>query len=271
MGESMRAVSFARQEYTRQGLDALYGASFDEVLLPELEGATAAAEKKPLRWSNDPKTNLLTALLLGQPLRETYLRHNIDLQILRDTLDDIGRWARTYFGYSGKAGLAEAAWLSNHLNFRLFQLGRLQFCMEPADFSVPDRGIQCGDPLVSVHICAGSPLDPARCDQAFSLARAFFQNYFPAYPFRFFSCHSWLLDAQVLPLVGERSNIAAFQKRFQIVDRVPSAAIARYCFRWNILPDEIADICPENSFQQRLKMQILAGTQFYEATGILAR
>ena len=44
-----------------------------------------------------------------------------------------------------------------------------------------------------------------------------------------------------------------------------------YVFRWNIQPDEIAGYSPKNSFQQCLKAQILAGKQFYEATGIIAR
>ena len=271
MQEYAQAIAFARQEYLRQGLDSLYGRTFDELLLPELAAALPAAVQPEPVWTNIPKTDLLAALLRADQLRRRYLQKKIDLHILQDTLDDIGRWARTYFSCSGAVGLAEVRWLSNHLNFRLFQLGRLQFCMEPADFSAPDCGIQCGEPLVSVHICAGAPLTPDLCDRSFALARAFFQKYFPEYPFRFFSCHSWLLDAEILSLVPEGSNIALFQKRFRIVARVPSDAIARYVFRWNIRPEELAGYCPKNSFQQQLKTQLLAGKQFYEATGILAR
>lgn len=271
MDRKAHAISFARQAYLRQGLDTLYGQSFDDLLLPELDDAWDVAEAEQLIWCEDPKTNLLAALLRGAQLLDVYSQRQIDLSILWDTLDDIGRWARTYFDYSGRVGLEAAHWLSNHLNFRLFQLGRLQFCMEPSDFSAPEWGIQNGDPLVSVHIFSGEPLDASQCDRSFDLARTFFQTYFPDYPFHFFGCHSWLLDREILPLVGTTSNIALFQKRFEIVGQTPSAAIQRYVFRWNIQPDEIAGYSPKNSFQQRLKAQILAGKQFYEATGIIAR
>ena len=271
MERAAHIISFAEQEYRRQGLDTFYGQSFEALLLPELEYAWAAVETGRPVWSGSPKTDLLAALLLGEQLASAYLQRHMDLKILRDTLDDIGRWAKTYFSYTGKVGLEEVSWLSNHLSLRLFQLGRLQFCMEAADFAAPSQGLRRGDPLVSVHICSGSPLDPALCDQSFALARTFFQKHFPEYPFRFFSCHSWLLDSEVLPLVPEGSNIALFQKRFQIVERVPSSAIARYVFRWNIQPEEIAGYCPQSGFQQRLKAQLLTGKQFYEATGILSR
>ena len=143
--------------------------------------------------------------------------------------------------------------------------------MEPADFSAPAFGLEPGEPLVSVHICRGGSLDPAACDTSFARARAFFPKHFPAYAFRFFSCHSWLLDETLLPLVGVYSNISFFQQRFQIVGRTASNAAARYVLRWDIQPDEIAAFIPQNRFQSQLKAQLLSQQQFYEATGLIVR
>ena len=39
MNSIEQAISFARQEYTRQGLDALYQKDFEEALLPALSQA----------------------------------------------------------------------------------------------------------------------------------------------------------------------------------------------------------------------------------------
>lgn len=261
----------ARQEYTRQGLDVLYGRSFEETLLPVREAAGTIARSDPPAWSGDPRADLLGALLSAGRLRRQYEKHGISRQIWEDTMEDVGRWARTYCETTGNVGLAETGWLSNHFSFRLFQLGRLQFCLEPAAFSSPEHGIKEKNPLISVHIPAGKPLDPAACDQSFALARAFFPRYFPDYPFPYFSCHSWLLDPGVIPLCGENSRIASFQKRFVIVAMTPSSAIARYVLRWNIRADEIADFPVKNDFQRRVKAALIQGHPFYEATGVLAR
>ena len=271
MNSIEQAISFARQEYTRQGLDALYQKDFEEALLPARSQAAEIYRADTLRWSGDPKTDLLAALLWSQKLLNDYQRHQLPDEVFYHTIDDIGRWASEYWSYSGRIGLAESAWLTNHLTLRPFQLGRLQFCMEPADFSAPAFGLEPGEPLVSVHICRGGSLDPAACDTSFARARAFFPKHFPAYAFRFFSCHSWLLDETLLPLVGVYSNISFFQQRFQIVGRTASNAAARYVLRWDIQPDEIAAFIPQNRFQSQLKAQLLSQQQFYEATGLIVR
>ena len=133
MNNIEQAISFARQEYTRQGLGALYQKDFEEALLPALSQAAEIYRADTLRWSGDPKTDLLAALLWSQKLLNDYQRHQLPDEVFYHTIDDIGRWASEYWSYSGKIGLAESAWLTNHLTLRLFQLGRLQFCMEPAD------------------------------------------------------------------------------------------------------------------------------------------
>ena len=130
MNNIEQAISFARQEYTRQGLGALYQKDFEEALLPALSQAAEIYRADTLRWSGDPKTDLLAALLWSQKLLNDYQRHQLPDEVFYHTIDDIGRWASEYWSYSGRIGLAESAWLTNHLTLRLFQLGRLQFCMD---------------------------------------------------------------------------------------------------------------------------------------------
>jgi len=55
---------------------------------------------------------------------------NIPAQIIRDTFADIGLWARRCKRQQGRWGLAPPAtdWLKNHLNCKIFRIGRFQ-CM----------------------------------------------------------------------------------------------------------------------------------------------
>ena len=129
MNNIEQAISFARQEYTRQCLDALYQKDFEEALLPCLPKAAEIFTSEPLLWSGDPQTDLLAALLRSRKLLAEYQARQIPDEVFYHTIDDIGRWASEYWSYSGKIGLAESAWLTNHLTLRLFQLGRLQFCI----------------------------------------------------------------------------------------------------------------------------------------------
>ena len=46
MDRKAHAISFARQAYLRQGLDTLYGQSFDDLLLPELDDAWDVGYKR---------------------------------------------------------------------------------------------------------------------------------------------------------------------------------------------------------------------------------
>lgn len=60
-------------------------------------------------------------------LREQYERLGIDMQILRDTLSDIPLWINNCQAHTGRMGLQEYTWLTNHLRMRLFRLGRLEY------------------------------------------------------------------------------------------------------------------------------------------------
>ena len=77
MNNIEQAISFARQEYTRQGLEALYQEGFETALLPALSQAAEIYRADTLRWSGDPKTDLLAALLWSQKLLAEYQARQI--------------------------------------------------------------------------------------------------------------------------------------------------------------------------------------------------
>jgi hypothetical protein len=66
------------------------------------------------------------ASCVGHGLDE-FCRLDVDDQIIRDTLSDVGLWARNYHKATGKWGMGELIWLVRHIRGEIFRLGRLQY------------------------------------------------------------------------------------------------------------------------------------------------
>ncbi len=73
-----------------------------------------------------------------------------------------------------------------------------------------------GDPIVEIHIPAGSPMDFDACGDSFRLAVDFFPRYFPDRPFKAFCCGSWILNTQFQDMLPAGSNLVRFQKEFYL-------------------------------------------------------
>lgn len=74
-----------------------------------------------------------------------------------------------------------------------------------------------GDPVLHIHIPAGSPMDFDRCGQSLLAALDFFPRHFPDQPFNAFACSSWLLDLQFEALLPPSSNIVRFQQEVYLL------------------------------------------------------
>ena len=73
-----------------------------------------------------------------------------------------------------------------------------------------------GDPVLEIHIPAGSPMDFDACGDSLLQALDFFPRYFPDRPFLGFCCTSWLLNTQYQNWLPPDSNIVRFQREFYL-------------------------------------------------------
>jgi len=73
-----------------------------------------------------------------------------------------------------------------------------------------------GEPILEVHIPAGSRMDFDDCGNSFRQAVSFFPQYFPDRPFKAFCCGSWLLNTQFQDMLPSDSNIVRFQREFYL-------------------------------------------------------
>lgn len=79
----------------------------------------------------------------------------------------------------GEYGIEEYNWMKEHVQLRLFRLGRLQF--QPlalnSDVVINGQKVVKDQIVLNVHIPSGEPLDPQSVEKSFVLARAFLEEY----------------------------------------------------------------------------------------------
>ena len=255
--------------YKRLGFPEKYDAEFEFIL----KNVTIDAERRE-NWdyaNRTPEENILAYLYFCEELEEKYKSCGISEEILLDTLSDIVIWTNTHFTLTGKFGLSETEWLARHLSFRLFKLGRLQFCMADSEFDIEEAGLKKDGPVMEIHIPEGEPMPLDRCKASIEASRTFFAKYFPDFNYSVYTCHSWLLDGEVAVLAGEASNITAFRGLFKITRNDPSDALLKYIFRWNATREALPSLEAKSSLAKKVKEAALSGARFYESLGYIMK
>lgn len=256
--------------YKRLGFPPEYDREFYELLEHTDIDPTQTADSYNL-GEHDGGEALLMQLYFVEVVRKEYIAHHIPDEIFYDTMHDIVRWTKIWYSLAGRLCLLELPWLRLHLTFKLFKLGRLQFCMQEFDKDYPDFGISVGDTFLDVHIPAEGVLDAVECEKSFRSAGKFFAEYFPDFKYKYFSCFSWLLDNTLTKYVKPDSNIMRFQRLFTPIDRIAADDILRFTFSRAATRENLDGYEAKNAFQQRIKDAISAGEIFYETKGIIDR
>jgi hypothetical protein len=164
--------------------------------------------------------------------RAWHAAHGVPDDVSWATLADLGRHTELHHIETGRSGIDEPWWMTLHLRAVLFEIGRLQYApyrlgegpeqprpwLSRADALARGEGFAPGDDALAVHIPAGSPLEPARCEESLRLARCFFDSRFPVSARRVATCCSWLLDDQLAGMLPAGSNIVAFGRSFELVE-----------------------------------------------------
>lgn len=219
--------------------------------------------------AHTPQENLLAYLYFCEALSERYEKACIAESILLETLSDIVIWTNVWFSIKNELGLGETTWLKRHLSFRLFRLGRLQFCLGTFAKSYPKLCIKENENVVEVHIPEGGKMSPEECSRSFARAKVFFATYFPDFSYRYYSCHSWLLDEGLAQILGENTNICRFGARFEILENDVSDAILKYVFRWDATRENVNNYPANTALAKAVKEHLQKGASFYETLGVI--
>jgi hypothetical protein len=79
-----------------------------------------------------------------------------------------------------------------------------------------ERILSPSEPILEIHIPAGSRMDFDACGDSLRQAIDFFPRYFPDRPFKGFCCTSWLLNTQFEDWLSDDSNMLRFQREFYL-------------------------------------------------------
>ncbi|HEU5315356.1 MAG TPA: acyltransferase domain-containing protein [Chloroflexota bacterium] len=85
-----------------------------------------------------------------------------------------------------------------------------------------ERALGPRDPVLNIHMPAGSPMDFDACGESLARALAFFPRHLPERPFVAFVCSSWLLDPQLDGPMPASSNIVRFQRQVYLLPSTSS-------------------------------------------------
>ncbi len=257
----MDAKSIIEKWYKILEIPSVYDEEF-YVALNEFESGKYVFEE-------DGKKNFLTALYMCEKLSEQYKLKGISDDILYDTLSDIGRWLDIWSELKGKLYLGETSWLERHLNMKLFKLGRLQFAFGTSEYDIAEKKIKKGDNVIEIHIPAAGPLLKEECEKSLAMAKKFFEEFYPEYNYKYFTCHSWLMDSALKNILKADSNILEFQDMFEIFMPEESYSILKYIFKWDTTKESLKYCDVTSGFAQKVKEWVENNKKFYEAIGVI--
>jgi len=251
----------------REEYDAEFYKALDEIEVPADTSIDTYDEK-----SVEGKKNFLSLLYMCEALSRGYVEKGIPEEILDETVKDIRIWTDLWSDIKGELFLGQVFWLKYHLTMKLFRIGRLQFCHTMAGKAYPEYGIHETDGTLDVHIPADGRLDADECRRSFTMAKEFYEKYFPEKQYTYFNCHSWLLDETLKKYLPPESNIIKFGDLFERISNDVADDLFRYIFRWDVKNRELlADHTPVSRFGAVIKEAAMCGEEFHNTLGIILK
>ncbi|MBN1675050.1 MAG: DUF5596 domain-containing protein [Kiritimatiellae bacterium] len=125
-----------------------------------------------------------------------------------------------------------------------------------------------GDPVLTIHIPTGAPLDFEACGESLRSAVSFFPTFFPDRPFRAITCASWIMSNQFENLLCASSNLVRFQKEFYLLPgRANDRTVIRQVFGRNVT--DIATAPRKTSMQRAFAAFLRGGGHFHYGMAVL--
>lgn len=125
-----------------------------------------------------------------------------------------------------------------------------------------------GDPVISIHIPAAGSLNPELVNESLEKAVAFFGKYYPDYKYKAFVCYSWLMDPQLVDLLGPEKNISKFCNRFRKITQKSSGnSVFKFVFMKPNMNFVFSELPENTSLERAIKNHYENGKAIYGGVG----
>ena len=194
---------------------------------------------------------MLALLACADEVRTYHASRGVGVEDSWRALSDLGQQVLVHRLSYGRFGLHTHDWLRVAWSGALYWLGRLQFNVQ--------RDPVVGDWVYSTHIPRTGPLTPEAVDASFAQARRFFAEHFGDYPVVSFHCCSWLLDPELAAALPATSNMASFQRRWELEGDPVNGDTDAVFFTFSRRPPVDHAALPRDTTLQRAILDRLAG------------
>ena len=203
-------------------------------------------------------------------VKKKYENEGIAEEIYVETMTDLDVWGEAYKREYGVLGIKEYKWIEKSLDMKIFKLGRLQFepveDQEVEDF-IQEWGFSEEILVLNTHIQAGQALDFDLCQKSYKQAVDFFKTREGQNKKIVFVCDSWLLNPKLANLLGADTNIAKFQKQYQILsENLNNHQIEKRLFQQ--VEADPKRYKATTSLQKHVKDCLMKGEQFGSCKGV---
>jgi hypothetical protein len=118
------------------------------------------------------------------------------------------------------------------------------------------------DPALNIHIPAAGPMDHAACGESFRQAMEFFPKHFPDFPYRAFTCFSWLLDRRFEDHLAPSSNIVRFLREFYLIPVLGFGPIRSFGHVFDNFTGDLDQAPQRTSLQRAILRHLKAGGEW---------
>ena len=129
--------------------------------------------------------------------------------------------------------------------------------------------LQYGDYVVNLHIPRNTCLDPAYITESFKEGLALAKKHYPELAPKCIVCTSWLIDPQLVKILGPDAKLSGFNGRFlkhPIKDPTGTGCIG---FIWPGESGPVSEYSEKTSLQRGVKKLMLEGDFIRTTTGVL--